>query len=218
MRLFFTSLYLVLYCIFPSEVRTQNANAKSPTELEKLLYNENWKDIGGEANSWWIKKDRNDFIWFNSAQGLCRYDGNSYYYFTDKNKGILNGIVRAFDFKNRNQVWLGMKDSGLHLFDLNTEEIVHSFYNNPTDSTSLSSSKISALVTDHNQCLWVITRDNMLHSLPEGNLSFEKHPIPIPTTYPDKTPDTAPGKIIEDKINNDLLWICLLYTSPSPRD
>ena len=63
-----------------------------------------------------ILKDRNGNVWFGTqAQGVCRYDGKSFTWFTEK--GLEGPAVLGLFEDSKGNIWIGNNGSGLFRYD-----------------------------------------------------------------------------------------------------
>jgi two-component sensor histidine kinase/ligand-binding sensor domain-containing protein len=77
-----------------------------------------------------VAEDKKGFIWFGSKNGLCRFDGKNYKYFTTKN-GLESNIVVNLYVDNQNRIFIAYGDkwtlkyinNDYGLLDANTFEI-----------------------------------------------------------------------------------------------
>ena len=194
----------------PWNIYGQESSKDIQSDVDFLTLSSDWKELDVEINSWWILEDDMGFIWFNSAEGLCRFDGNQFYYFKHDpqvDNSIPNGFITAIAFKNAEQVWIGFRRLGLFLYDLKTEKTLKSFSYTDTDKEGLSSNSISSMVLDRNKNLWVLTADNILHLHEEASGSFKHFPISKPTKFKTEQTDSSPGRIIQDRYRGNVLWI-----------
>lgn len=60
--------------------------------------------------------DKEGNVWFGTqSQGVCRYDGKTFTYFTDKN--LAGPAVRAMFQDNKGNIWFGNNGGGLYRYD-----------------------------------------------------------------------------------------------------
>ncbi|MEO7044786.1 MAG: two-component regulator propeller domain-containing protein, partial [Ferruginibacter sp.] len=73
-----------------------------------------------------IMQDKKGFMWFGTADGLCRYDGNilkTYKYNGRYDKDIVNNFVRGKMLEDKGgNIWY-CNESGIYKWD-NTKELV----------------------------------------------------------------------------------------------
>lgn len=102
-----------------------------------------------------IDGDKDGTIWIGTAIGLVRYKNNSFKVY-DKNDGLPNNYVRVVYLDSKNNLWLGMQDGGLVLFDKDNgrvREIYHS--GSKSSKTRLLNDNVWFLKDDQNGNLWV---------------------------------------------------------------
>lgn len=93
-------------------------------------------------------QDKNGYIWFGTASGLCRYDGQNYSNFLVKD-GLPSNIVEVI-LADGDNLWVGT-DQGLVIFNLVTEKI---------EKTSIKT-KIYALYKDSDGLLWIASESGV---------------------------------------------------------
>lgn len=188
----------------------QSSDNSKQADIDFLTYGNHWKELDVEINSWWIFNDDEGFIWFNSAEGLCRFDGTQFYYFKHdpaNPSSIPNGLITAMVFKNKDQAWIGFRRLGFYLYDLKTEKVLKSYMYSPSDKNGISSNGVSSLLFDNQSKLWVVTSDNVLQSFDEDSEHFVKYEMQKPNAFKDEYADTSPGRIIQDVNDQNVLWI-----------
>ena len=104
-----------------------------------------------------IFQDRRGFMWFGTANGLYRFDGNSFntYEYSAADKNSLNGSIVSVIYEDRSgMLWIGTTDGGLNRFDPATNQFTH-YLHQPSDSNSLSGNNVTAVYEDRAGMLWV---------------------------------------------------------------
>ena len=112
--------------------------------------------------------------------------------------------------QNNGLIWVAT-DEGLNVF-YDDEKYV--FYSNIQDSLSLLNSKVDRLIVTSSDNLVALSQDGLSVFNSEA---FDFKQIKL---------NSRPVSIVEDSFNSDLwvatensgYYVCLLYTSPSPRD
>jgi ligand-binding sensor domain-containing protein len=124
-----------------------------------------------------ILKDKNGSVWFGTqAEGVCRYDGKSFVWFTEK--GLRGPAVLGIFEDSKGNIWFGNNGSGLFRYDGKSmthvsEEIKR---NNPSLNLSGQSSvgglsRIYTINEDHIGNLWIGTVDNGVWRYGAGKLT-----------------------------------------------
>lgn len=124
-----------------------------------------------------ILKDKNGSIWFGTqAEGVCRYDGKSFVWFTEK--GLRGPAVLGIFEDSKGNIWFGNNGSGLFRYDGKSmihvsEEIKR---NNPSLNLSGQSSvgglsRIYTINEDKIGNLWIGTVDNGVWRYGAGKLT-----------------------------------------------
>jgi len=161
-------LFIILF--FPIVVNAQ----------EKKLYFKRITTENGLSNSIVnsIAQDKYGFMWFGTADGLCRYDGKNCMVFrnnTADTYSLLSNKITTLLYDSKNRFWVGT-DIGLNLFDPITNKCTH-FQHDSTNQNSLGNNTINALYEDHDGQIWIGAQG--LNSLnPETNKITRYPPSP----------------------------------------
>ncbi len=135
-----------------------------------------------------ILKDKKGHVWFGTqSQGVCRYDGKSFAWFTEK--GLSGSAVLALFEDSNGILWFGNNGSGLFRYDgkslLNvTEEkgLGNSEFKISGKAGPGTLARIYAINEDNNKNLWVGTVDagvwkydgnNLMHYSKKDGLSSD---------------------------------------------
>jgi signal transduction histidine kinase/ligand-binding sensor domain-containing protein/DNA-binding response OmpR family regulator len=107
-----------------------------------------------------ITQDRMGFMWFGTAYGLNRYDGNEFkiYYHDPKDPESItwNGISSILE-DSKGNLWIGTGGRGLNRFDREQDKFI-SYRYDKDDSTSLSNEDfLNAVYEDKRGQLWIGT-------------------------------------------------------------
>jgi len=103
-------------------------------------------------------QDRDGFIWFGSADGLYRYNGNSikiYRHVLDDSNSLSNNYVDVLFEDSEGLIWIGTND-GLNRFDKYTETFQW-YKPDPHDTSGIKGSSINDITEDNNGNLWIST-------------------------------------------------------------
>ena len=110
-----------------------------------------------------ITQDHNGYLWLATETGLHRFDGYHQESFTpvpgEENSlgGMFTECVAA---DSDGMIWIGTTLKGLDRYDPQTGKFTH-FRTNPKDPGTLSSDVINTILVDHNNNLWVGTRNGL---------------------------------------------------------
>ena len=97
------SFFFFCLVIQLTQVFGQNSSIKSDFIIEhELLTAENGLPSRGIYR---VAQDKNGFIWFGSKNGMCRYDGKNFKYFTTK-EGLQSNIVVNLYVDNQNHIFI----------------------------------------------------------------------------------------------------------------
>lgn len=119
-----------------------------------------------------VVQDRQGFLWFATAGGLCRYDGYALRAFRNQRRNsntLASNEITAIVAGRDGVLWLGMTGAGVDRFDPATETFTHyrHEFGNP-DSLSGNTFSRNGLVEDRQGSLWIGTTDKGLDRLDPG--------------------------------------------------
>jgi signal transduction histidine kinase/ligand-binding sensor domain-containing protein/DNA-binding response OmpR family regulator len=106
-----------------------------------------------------ITQDTVGFMWFGTAFGLCRYDGNDFkiYHHDPKDPdGLTWNTISSILTDSQGTLWVGTGGRGLNRFDQEQEKFIAYRYDE-NDSTSLSNEDYIHVYEDRQGRLWVGT-------------------------------------------------------------
>ena len=120
-----------------------------------------------------IVQDRHGFMWFGTAEGLNRYDGNSFVVpGNDPNDlpSISRGFVGAVAEDDRGYLWVGAYP-GIAKFDPTTERSTR-YLHDPNNSNSFSGDSVASITADRRGHVWVATLDSGLDRFDPATETF----------------------------------------------
>jgi ligand-binding sensor domain-containing protein/class 3 adenylate cyclase len=126
-----------------------------------------------------ITQDTIGNLWFGTAVGITRYDGNTFSHYTNT-EGLSNNVVLSILYDKKNNLWIGTKGGGISRFD-------GKFFTTFSEKEGLPNNYISAILEDKNGNIWFGTK--------EGALKYDGKSF---TIYTEK----------EGLINNVIFSIC----------
>ncbi|MDW3650121.1 MAG: two-component regulator propeller domain-containing protein [Bacteroidia bacterium] len=110
-----------------------------------------------------IQQDAQGFLWFASAEGAHRFDGNNYKTFVHEEnnlRSLKHSYIELLYKTKDGRFWLASYGGGLHLYHPETEDFSR-FHRIPGDPTSLSSDSIMSMVEGPNGYLWIGTMNGL---------------------------------------------------------
>lgn len=134
----------------------------------------NFKHIGvkeGLGNGFIVDAtiDRQGFVWAATEAGVSRISGNFVTEFTKGNSAIgSNGIVCLYYYPNKNQVWMGTKQSGIHIYDCNSGSFSHL-----TTADGLLGMDIADISSAPNGGIWILHRNKGIQNYKSDTKQFE---------------------------------------------
>lgn len=119
-------------------------------------------------------QDGRGFLWFGTADGVARYDGQHFRVFRPDPadpESLANGAVLGIQEDAQGNLWMAT-EGGLDLWHRDTERFSH-FRHNPADATSLSDDTTQSLLLDRDGTLWVGTTRGGLDRFDPRSGKFE---------------------------------------------
>ena len=120
-----------------------------------------------------IVQDRRGFMWFGTAEGLNRYDGNSFVVARNDPKdqpSISRAFVGAVVEDDRGNLWFGAYP-GLNKFDPAIERSTP-YVHDPNNANSLSGNSVASITRDRRGYIWVATADSGLDRIDPATDTF----------------------------------------------
>lgn len=77
-----------------------------------------WSNFEGHLPSQFIYEaevDANDVLWVATADGLCKYDGTTWYTFNTANTPLPSDQIRSVTFDNSNNVWITFQETNFNI-------------------------------------------------------------------------------------------------------
>ncbi len=113
-----------------------------------------------------LLKDSKGNLWFGTqAAGVCRYDGNSFTWFTEK--GLAGPAVLSLFEDNKGNIWMGNNGAGLFCYDGKTlinfsqeKKLDNPNFQLAGESKPGTLARIYSINQDYNGILWIGTVDN----------------------------------------------------------
>lgn len=108
-------------------------------------------------------QDNAGFIWMGTTTGLIRYDGYrflKFQYDPKKPTSLAGNHVRTLHVAKDGRIFIGSNSGGLSIFDPQTSQFER-FQHNTDDPNSLAHDKISSIVTDDKNGVWLATKNGL---------------------------------------------------------
>ncbi|NNF36661.1 MAG: hypothetical protein HKN68_21345 [Saprospiraceae bacterium] len=118
---------------------------------------------GNSINS--IVQGPNGFLWFGGHAGLYRYDGYQFKSYQSDSKDSTSfdfAYIEYLYWSSDEYLWIGTYGGGLFRFDPSDDTFLR-FQNNPEDPHSLSNNRITTIIEESKNVLWVGTVDGLNH-------------------------------------------------------
>lgn len=109
-----------------------------------------------------ISQDDRGFMWFGTATGLIRFDGNQKKLFRHNPSSkfsLINNWINSLYRDRIGRLWIGTR-SGLQLFDSQSEAF-HTYQPKDSDRSNLEAANIVQIIGDRNNNLWIATTDGL---------------------------------------------------------
>ncbi len=114
---------LVLLCVFSSIIYANNLRPHI-AEVEHFSVNDGLAD----NTIYSIARDKNDFLFLGTPNGLSRYDGHRFENFTvteNKSISLLHQNAGNITIDSQQRIWIGSWGNGLYLYDENLNFLRH---------------------------------------------------------------------------------------------
>jgi signal transduction histidine kinase/ligand-binding sensor domain-containing protein len=117
-------------------------------------------------------------IWISTdGGGLNKWDRrNNTFTNITKEEGLSVNAAISLYYDNDNRIWIGTYNGGLNIFDTRTETI-EKIYNNPSDTTSISSNSPWDFAKDKQGNMWIATVNSGLNLLKKNSDDFVNYTI-----------------------------------------
>jgi len=152
-----------------------------------------------QASVFAITEDADGFLWLGTRDGLNKYDGYEFkvYRRNENSTSLAGNDVRTLYYDHlSHQIWIGTLD-GLSVYNEALDNFKN-FKHLPTDSSSISSNHIGAILRDSKGRLWIGTSKG-LHTFNEREENFTRHRLS------EKPGSNSIEAIFED--SDDNIWI-----------
>jgi ligand-binding sensor domain-containing protein/serine phosphatase RsbU (regulator of sigma subunit) len=147
--------FLLLSFLFIQEANSQ----RNALKFERLSISQGLS----QSSVYSILQDNVGFLWFGTAEGLNRYDGNKFTIYTynalDSTSISSSWITCIFEDKFHN-LWLGTSNGGLNRYDRNSEKFQY-YKNNKSNQNTLSNNDVNAIQEDFDGLLWIGTNNGL---------------------------------------------------------
>ena len=122
-----------------------------------------------------IAQDQDGFMWFGTQDGLNRYDGYQFQIFrTDSDQHPLSdNHIQALLVDRGNRLWIGTKEGGLMVWDLN-KGTFQTFGHNEDDPSSLGHDNVWSLFEDREGRVWAGTLGGGLNLWQPERKTFQR--------------------------------------------
>ncbi|WP_186754145.1 two-component regulator propeller domain-containing protein [Echinicola salinicaeni] len=194
------------YWLFLSSLLSHHSFAQKPLNLYQLPL-EGLSDV--EVTS--IYQDHYGFLWFGTANGLNRFDGQEYVPFVHEDthtNSISSNQINTILEDKQNQLWVGTK-YGLNRFDRDTHTFKR-YMPAPTNPHSIPGKNIKVLFLDSKGNLWIGSNNGLSKynaELDQFKNYYHKE------DNPNSLSGNSVNQIIED--SKGRLWIGTNYSGVS---
>ncbi len=167
-----------LFTIFLISAYSSNSQSIIP-RFENLGVNEGLP----HSSVYSILQDKKGFMWFGTADGLCRYDGNSLITFQYSNRyeneQVLNSVKGKMLEDKSGNIWYS-NESGIYKWDV-IKEII--YREKIFDPKTFTNPEFQNVYLDESQCIWLF---DLTHGIIEYNTlngNFKQYPLPDQTNH-----------------------------------
>ena len=138
----------------PAVHRSFSANAPESFIVKPITFKNSFNTFGkqhglkhGIVTS--LLQDRSGNLWFCTAGGVSRYDGQSFTQYTEK-EGLCNNDVRSILQDKKGNIWFGTRGSGVSKYDGQS-------FTNFSVSEGLSNNFVFSILEDRSGNIWLGT-------------------------------------------------------------
>jgi ligand-binding sensor domain-containing protein/serine phosphatase RsbU (regulator of sigma subunit) len=184
----------VVPCIYPQPV-----SALAPKSKDNSYLDIKYLDVDQGMKSSYIPsvlQDRRGNMWFGTeGVGISRYDGESFYHFSEK-EGLSDNYIQFMLEDRKGNIWFATENGGLCKYDGNS--FIHF-----TESEGLSNNSIWSLLEDKKGNLWIGSDGSGLSKFEPPNENKEGRI----THYTKKEGLSNPNVMSLDEDKNGNIWI-----------
>ncbi|MEO5999461.1 MAG: two-component regulator propeller domain-containing protein [Chitinophagaceae bacterium] len=151
-----------------------------------------------------ILQDSRGFMWFGTADGLNKYDGNEFkVYKNDRNNenSLSSNHITCITEDSNGNLWIGTMGGGLNKYD-RKKDIFTRFKKKANDSSSISNDFVQCLSKDSQGNLWVGTKKG-INRFDTAKKTFTRYPYNLDNST--SITDGVVQYIFEDSRQD--LWI-----------
>ena len=114
-----------------------------------------------QSNVLTVLQDSQGMMWFGTENGLNRYDGYGFQYFT-RERGNPHALGSDFIFDVKEDasgtLWIGTNGGGLATYDRETDRFTN-YRHDPANPDSIAGNVVRSVLIDANGAVWVGLRD-----------------------------------------------------------
>ncbi len=106
-----------------------------------------------------IMRDKAGYMWFGTADGLCRYDGYEftvYRHVPGDSTTLAGNYIQCLLESSTGKILVGTNSNGLSVYDPLTDSFTN-YKHNPSNSTSLNHNNVVDIIQDNHGLIWVGT-------------------------------------------------------------
>lgn len=168
-------LFIVIYCTL-SIGRTNAQSGELVSNLRFVNYNNENGLPNNNVTA--IAQDNEGFLWFGTANGLCRFDGVNFKCFfnnPDDTCSISGNSIFCLLVDRKGILWVGT-NKGLNRYNARDNTFT-SYQNNPDNKYSLKNNLVTSIYEDENLNIWVGCWDG-LSKFNRQMAKFSYYPYP----------------------------------------
>ena len=132
-----------------------------------------------------IQQDKKGFMWFGTADGLCRYDGSvlkTFKYSAHYEQDVVNNFVRGKILEDKTgNIWY-CNESGIYKWDI-IKELV--FRVKAFDKKEFKNSGFQSLYLDEDNCMWLFNLNNGIYEFNITTGRIKVYPFTFKIDYSD---------------------------------
>ncbi|MDO8998126.1 MAG: two-component regulator propeller domain-containing protein [Bacteroidota bacterium] len=123
--------------------------AATPRFKDATIYNLQYLDVDQGMNSPYVRSilnDKNGNLWFGTKAGVSRYDGRSFFHYTEK-EGLSNSVVLSMLEDKAGNIWFGTEGGGACCYNGKT-------FIRFSEKEGLSNNTVLSIIQDKKGNIW----------------------------------------------------------------
>lgn len=131
-----------------------------------------------------IMQDKKGFMWFGTADGLCRYDGSeliTFKYINSDKHEVLRNIVKGKMLEDKSgNIWYS-NESGIYKWDVIKEVVIRV---KAIDGKKYANTEFECIYLDQANCIWLFNQVNGVFEFNITTGAIRQYPLPNNSSQP----------------------------------